>query len=345
MSLTQEQLRDLLQYALLAPSADNRHPVRFELDGSSILIYHARTNWAPAGYQWVLDLLSLGALTENLVIAASAFGARATASLFPDPGQPGLALRVDLTFEGAQADPLCPFIPLRHTNRRVRFYGPPLNTAERAQLDNAAGSQPDCTLHWLEAPGIRKRALNLMWRAETERFRNPVLHEELFAAIRFDVGWRESCEVGLPPGALGVELPLRGFFSQLRHWPVMRLVNRLGADHLLGWRSAYLPCRLAPHLGLLAVKKTDTASVFAAGRGFQRLWLVATSLGRVLQPMPASALYALQGAPEAGIPPELQHALRDGWTQLGMQTPLMLFRMGCARAQPVFPGRPPADIG
>ena len=184
-----------------------------------------------------------------------------------------------------------------------------------------------------------------MRRAETERFHNQQLHEELFSAIRFDVGWHRACEEGLPPGALGVEPPLRGLFALLRHWPVMRLANRIGAYHVLGLRSCYLPCRLAPNLGLLAVKKTDTASVFEAGRAFQRLWLTATLQGRVLQPMPASALYALDGSTEEGIPNRLQQALKAGWQAcLGGSIPLMLFRMGMAIPSSIKAGRPQPEV-
>ena len=110
---------------------------------------------------------------------------------------------------------------------------------------------------------------------------------------------------------------------------------------MLGWRACDLPCRLAPHLGLLAVKNTDSQSVFDAGRSFQRLWLAATSQGRVLQPMPASALYALDGAHAEGIPAELQHNLAEGWkANLNGVIPLMLFRMGVANLLSIVAGRP-----
>lgn len=181
-----------------------------------------------------------------------------------------------------------------------------------------------------------------MRRAETERFRNPLLHAELFSAIRFDVGWQQSCPEGLPPGSLGVEPPLRPFFALLRHWRVAKLANVVGTHQMLGFRSCYLPCRLAPHLGLLSVKNSDNQSLFDAGRSFQRLWLLATAHGRVLQPMPASALYARPGALAEGIPEALQQGLAAGWKELlGEATPLMLFRMGSAAQSAIVSGRPP----
>ena len=334
----------LVESAIQAPSADNKHPVHFELNGGSILIHHARTDWSEQGYKRVLDLLSLGALVENLALAASQLGLGIIPRLLPDSRQPGLILRIDLEPDAVTGDPLWQAIPLRHTNRQIWFRGPKLSISQRSQFDIAVSSRAECRLHWLDGPVVRHQSIALMRRAETERFRNKLLHEELFSAIRFDVGWHSTCEEGLPPGALAVEPPLRGLFAQFRHWPVMRLANRVGAHRLLGWRSCDIPCRLTPHLGLLAVKTPDTGSVLATGRAFQRLWLTAASRGLVLQPMPASALYALDGAVKEGIPATLNQTLKEGWqANFGDSVPLMLFRMGRAPASAITSGRPRAE--
>jgi hypothetical protein len=343
--LDQEQLGFILQSAIQAPSADNRHRVRFRVAKDVIRVSYTEAELPPhGGYKHVLALLSLGALSENLAIAASRFGIKVETALFPDPSQPDWVMQIHMQADRAEIDPLWQVIPLRHTNREVYFRGPKMTDPERGELEASVHATSPCQLVWLDEPARRSRALRLIRWAETERFRNRILHEELFSAIRFDVGWHTSCPEGLPPGALGVEPPLRRLFALLRHWPVMRLVNVLGAHHMLGWRSSDLPCRLAPHLGLLAVKNADSQSVFDAGRSFQRLWLTATSQGRVIQPMPASALYALEGTRLEGIPGPLQQRLLWGWSDLlaGRQ-PLMLFRMGCAAHSAITAGRQPLE--
>jgi hypothetical protein len=342
MNLSEEQ-RYLLESAIRAPSADNLHRIRFEslaADEIRIRLTGAPLAHQEGGYKRVLTLLSLGAVAENLSIAASRYGILTETKPFPDPSDPDLAVVATLKRGVGVADSLWTAIPERHTNRRVVYRGPKLSAEEQQQLELAAQAVPECNLIWLDDGPIRQRALSIMRRAETERFRNRVLHEELFSAIRFDAGWQASCQEGLPSGALGVEPPLRPFFALLRHWPVMRVANLLGAHYMLGWRACDLPCRLAPNLGLLAVRNTDTQSVFDAGRAFQRVWLTATQQGRVLQPMPASALYALEGAQEEGIPKDLQRSLAEAWRRLtpGLR-PLVLFRMGRARPTAVHTGR------
>ena len=341
MSVAQDAHRFILESAIRAPSADNRHHVRFKLDQNSIRVTSTEvTPLPPGGYKRALALMSLGALVENVTIAASRFGIQAHTELYPDPNQPDWVLQIDLQPAQADVDPLWQSIPLRHTNRRVFFHGPEMSSSEREQLDVAAQTFAACQLVWLDDPSSRNHALRLMRQAETERFRTRRLHDELFSAIRFEAGWREACPEGLPPGALGVEPLLRPVFALLRHWSVMRMANLLGAHYLLGWRACDLPCRLAPHLGLLAVKNTDNQSVIDAGRAFQRVWLAATSQGRVLQPMPASAIFALEGASGEGVPMNTRSALANGWrSSVGAAVPLMLFRMGFAKPLPVVAGR------
>lgn len=336
-----ESLRFILGSAIQAPSADNQHRIRFDLTENAIRVRYTNAELPPqGGYRRVLALLSLGAVSENLTIAASRLGVRAETVLFPDPAQPNWIMQVCLHPGQAEVDSLWQAIPLRHTNRRVHFRGPKMSDAERGELNTATQAYPSCQLIWLNDPPQRDQALRLMRRAETERFRTRQLHEELFSAIRFDEGWQTACPEGLPPGALGVESLLRPFFALLRHWPVMHVANLLGMHHLLGWRACDLPCRLAPHLGLLAVKNPDTQTVFDTGRAFQRLWLKVTKQGRVLQPMPASALFALEGARMEGIPANLQQDLAEGWkASLGGAIPLMLFRVGFAKESPITAGR------
>jgi nitroreductase len=337
-----EQLRFLLESGILAPSADNHHPLRFEVDEAGVNVWYSGGDLpAAGGYKRVLALLSLGAVSENITVAASRYGLRGEPVLFPTPDKPGLAFRAVWERSDAEDRLLWEEIPRRHTNRNIRYRGPGLSAEERARLERATETLPGCSLTWLDEPRARRQALALMRLAEGERFRNRTLHEELFSAIRFDVGWRHGCEQGLPPGALAIEPPLRPAFALLRHWPVMRVVNLIGGYRLLGWRAADLPCRFAPHLAAITVREVGDGSVFAAGRALQRLWLEATRLGMVLQPMAASALYALEGAKHEGIPDTLQNRLQQTWSALlPGRTPVMIFRMGRAKESPINAGRP-----
>lgn len=348
-SLTSEETRFILECGILAPSADNQHRLRFQIKDGTLSIWWSGDYALPSlgGYKRILALLSLGALSENLTVAANRFGVQTDLTLVADDAQPGLVARVHWRRDTSPAGTctLWETIHARHTNRHVFYRGPRLSAADRATLDHPVSARAGCHITWLDEPRARRQAIRLMRAAEAERFRNPLLHEELFSPIRFDVGWNRSCGDGLPPGALSIERPLRPLFALLRHWPIMKVVSMLGGHHVLGWRAAGLPAKFCPHLGVIAADMASDEAAVVAGSAFQRLWLGVARLGYSLQPMPASALYSLEGATAEGIPSALQQQLRNGWRTIlaCSQQPLMLFRIGRAPAPPVRTGRLPLE--
>ncbi len=338
---TPEQLRRILESAVQAPSADNRHQFLLEPNGDLLRVWCKKGEVAKvAGYKRTLVFLSLGAVAENILVSAAAHGIRGELTFFPSGAEPDLIFEVQWEEADGKSDSLADSIPARHTNRRLFFRGPGL-LEDALKALSAEASHYGCDLIWLDKPRTRRETLHLMRLAETERFRNRLLHEDLFNAIRFEVGWTATCEEGLPPGALEVEPILRGSFSLMRHWPVMQSLKVLGTHLLLGVRAAYFPSRWSPHLGLITARHSGNAGLLAAGQAFERVWLRLTARGMALQPMPAAALYALPGATEHGIPVRLQSSLAAGWERICPgHIPLMLFRTGFAPPPAVRASRP-----
>jgi nitroreductase len=336
-------LRDILQAAIRAPSADNHHRLQLEPTQEGVRLWSQAGRLASlTGYKRTLDLISLGAVIENIVLRASAHQLAATVTLFP-VGQPDLVADIQLRPASTPADPLHNAIPLRHTNRRF-FKGPLAEAAILQHIGEVTRQIPGCTLDWLDDAERRSRALKLIRLAEGERFRNPILHAELFEGVRFDIGWQQSCEEALPPGALEIEKPLRIFFKLMRHWSVMRTANLVGAYKQLAWRAGDLPCRFSPHLAVINAPSLSDQDQINAGRAFQRAWLAIAQHGLAMQPMPASVLYAQKAAVAQGIPGPLQARLSQGWAELQpSKTPLMVFRMGHAKPPSLVSGRQPLE--
>lgn len=193
-------------------------------------------------------------------------------------------------------------------------------------------------------------------RAEAERFAQPRLHRELFDAIRFDVGWQQGCDEGLPPGALEVEAPLRAPFALLRHERVRPVARALGLPALLGLRAAWWPCVTAPHLALIVAPpgaddaRALDAQAFHAGRSMQRVWLAAELAGVALQPMAALGALLRQDAGGGWVGAGTQRALRQQALRLLEAAALdtgsrlhLLLRLGRAPAPSVVASRPEVE--
>ena len=201
-------LVDIARAGILAPSADNRHVFQIEIGEASICLWPTNEfATTTERHRRVLGLLSLGAVVENMRLRAGELGFDAQAEWFPSHNAGAI---VQLTLRPVPvhlADELAAAIPNRHTNRRM-YHGPRLSAGETALLNASVGLVEGVQIIWLKGEA-RRRALGLIWQAESERFLRRRLHDELFSSIRFDLSWDEGAEFSLPPGALEIEASMR----------------------------------------------------------------------------------------------------------------------------------------
>ncbi|SOJ53886.1 hypothetical protein MSIMFB_01384 [Mycobacterium simulans] len=338
--LDSSEFVSLVEAAMLAPSADNRQTFQLEHSGSVVRVWGDETYVSGPKQRRILGLVSIGAAAENMRLRAACLGFNMEVRWFPSRDSAGLLAEIDFhRVPSTTADPLEAAIAQRHTNRRMMFHGPALAQSELHALSAEVNGIDGVELHWLDSPERRAQILRMVRIAETDRFRCRELHDELFSAVRFDVGWKTTSDDGLPPGSLEIERWMRPMFRSLRHWNVMRLLQRVGMHHALGLRAGYLPCRLAPHVGALTTSLDTEAGPIAAGAAFERIWLRTTLLGMALQPLAGSALLALPDC--EWVSPNVRSELADGWKGLAPgRLPMMLFRIGHARAPSVRTARP-----
>jgi hypothetical protein len=341
--LTAERLAELAAAANAAPSADNRHVFRLAVEGETLCMLDAPALHEPPAHRRLLGLISVGAAVENLMLR----GARLGLALQPHvaaaaPGSPLVRFKVSAMPPSVLTDELEAEIERRHSNRQLRYLGPALLPEQREALRARCASVPGASVVWIDEPAKRRGALALLRRAEAERFRSRELHRELYQAIRFDVGWHSSSDLGLPPGALGLPPPERLGFGLLRHWQLQRLGNLVGLHRLLGLRAADLPCRWAPHLLAVTTAGGGEQDAVRAGQALQRAWLGATAYGLAGQVFAAAGLYAREQAVD--VPPGLRLKLRSGWGAICPgRTVWLVLRLGRAAVAPVRTGRPAAE--
>jgi hypothetical protein len=342
-----QTLRRILEAGIRAPSAENRHFLRFEpvLDGMRIVSTDTPT-WEQQPHRRMLALVSLGAVVENMSLVSTACGHALAVRWFPDPARPEWMAELRWSAQAGRAEPLADAIADRHTNRRF-YRREAVDAATLKELSAATAAVPGAGLLWVDDPARRGWALKALRLAETERFRRQSLHHELFSAVRFELGWRQSASEGLPPGALEVEPPMRLLFAGLRRWPLMNALTHVGLHRTLGLRAADLPCRLAPHLGLiLCDAPREPMRALGAGRALQRVWLAATRHGLAFQPMAAATVLARQRPGGGWVAP----AVRDELLRLlqhvtagRSDAAFMFFRLGHAKPPTVVTERLPLD--
>lgn len=338
----------VLQAGLLAPSAENKHYLTFRIvDAETIEMFSTDTStWEAQRHRRLLATVAYGAVVENMSLKAGQLGQELEVEWLPASASPELMARVRLRSTLAEADPLAPWMAKRHTNRRF-FERKPAGAASLRRLSIAAEGVEGARLVWMDSTALRRTALQAIRLAETERFKRKHLHAEMFTSIRFESGWKATLDEWLPPSTLEVEAPMRGGFATLRHWPLMRLAGLTGAHHGLGFRSGYLPAAMAPHIGAVAVARSDDGrEAFAAGRALQRVWIAAAAEGLAFQVYAAPVALAHQVPGEGWVSPRTHRQLNE-WLAALMPSPdvqpFMFFRLGTAKAPTQVTGRKPLE--
>lgn len=275
--------------------------------------------------------ISAGAMAENIRCLAAYHGVGLACSW--STGDVRARLHPG---SGEIADGLAHAIPARCTNRRP-YATAPLSLPIREQLLEAGHGIPDIRTTIL-AGSAKDLFAEAAAVAEGARLRSRQLHGEMYAGIRFDVGWNASTTVGIPPGSLEVERMARAGFTAMRSWWICRTIAAMGGAAGFGWRSGrFLVDRSAAVILLDCPLAPDQAAPLI-GLAMQRVWLQATSLGLAVQPMPAAALFVLPWW--QGVPPAARTRLGGLWQRiLPGRTPLMALRVGYAPAPTIRAGR------
>ncbi|MDA8383387.1 MAG: hypothetical protein M0037_10060, partial [Betaproteobacteria bacterium] len=259
-------------------SADNSQPWRVVWDGEHLRLTVDDVRAQGLGKDHPALFLALGAVIENIVQAAQAAGLPPESVRISDGrGAQREFLRVGVSPDHLPG-PRLPALLDRHTNRGD-FSKAPLPASVRARL--AAMREPPARALILEDRAVIGRLAQLIERASEARFRNQELHRWFAESLRYgheaDKGDGLAVDtLHLPPGGA---LLLRWTAD----WKHMAALNRLGAYKLFGWLEAAKVRRCGAILAILGSTRSQ-ASMIAAGRLMERMWLQLNADGVAVHP-------------------------------------------------------------
>jgi nitroreductase len=264
-----EQLKFLLQYAVLAPSGHNTQPWLFKIENESVELYADRTRSLP-----VVDpqdralIISCGAALFNLRVAMWHFGYTDITKVFPDQGNPDFLARVqfgDRYYATAEDNALFDAISKRHTHRQA-FSAQPLPHDLLEKLQVAAIAE-QAWLELIQTQETRSAIANLVAEGDRRQMADPHFRRELATWIHSN---RSQCPDGMPGYAHG----FGDWMSYAGAWVIQHFD--------LGNTQAKKDEQLAVQPPLLAVlgTKFDTPEDWlAAGQALTRVLLCARADG------------------------------------------------------------------
>lgn len=298
-----EQLRFLVQYAVLAPSGHNTQPWRFRINHDTVLIYADRTRALPVVDPHDRELtISCGAALHHLALAAAHFGLAAAVEPFPVAGEPDLLARLRVTGRQAPDDEtrrLFAAIPQRRTNRR-RFEDRPLPPALFEGCQAAAGAF-GVWFQLVEGEETRLKAVGLIMAGDRAQAADPAFRREL-------AEWMHPSRSR--DGLVGYALDM----PALEAYVAPLLVRTFDWGERRAARDEQLVSG-SPALAVLGSREDTPAAWLQTGRALAQLLLLATAEG-------VAVSYFNQPIEAPELRPQLAALIgAEGYPQL-------LFRMG-----------------
>jgi Nitroreductase family len=272
--MEREIIKKIIEAGNLAPSGSNSQPWRFIVKKDLIRIValperdHQILNFRKRG-----TYVAIGALIENMGIAARKFDCEPSFELFPE-GLDGLDMVLRPGAIPRAMDELYPAIAERHTNRRS-YETRGLTEHEKNYLMGEVDMFTDCQLAIAEGDAMHPIAENLALDIKIN-LRHRLLHELFFKEIL----WKEEHQKtrgGLYIKTLEVAPPKSTVFKMIGNWKAAKIFERIrGIDMIYAENTKTITSSAL--LGAIAVKDDDRAFV-EAGKLMENIWLRAVTLG------------------------------------------------------------------
>jgi nitroreductase len=314
-AVTEEQIKSLLSYAILAPSSHNTQPWRFKITDGAVSMFADRMRALPANDPDDRELIiSCGCALMNLRVAAAHGGFGVTFDVTPDYGDDDLLAVISFRQEEALSNDnagLFESIKGRRTYRK-RFMSRQVASAIIDSL-SAAASEEDCCLEVIESEECRQKAAELVSEGDSIQWSN--------------LRWRRELAAWMHPRRRGEGLAVPGILAPIAKFVVRTfdMGNRVGAkDKQHADKS--------PVLAVIGSSGDNVVDWIAAGQALEKILLAAQSQG-------LQASYLNQPIQVASLRPRLQSLLN----QKGF--PQILLRLGYPEEViDVAPRRPLDDV-
>lgn len=315
-----EQLRHMVGYAVLAPSAHNTQPWRFRVTPAGIELHADRARGLPVSDPDGRELvISCGAALFFLRVAIRRFGHMDRVHLLPDPSRPDL---LALVARGDQVRATREVLTLFRAIRERRTHRPAFEARELSPPDLAALREAaEDEGGWMRplADPLRTEVAGLVEAADRLQYADGAFRRELASWIRPTA---HGVDDGIPAHALGIPDLLAPLGPAL--------MGRLNLGGMRGG-SDRRAAETAPLLAVLGTEGDRRNDWLNAGQALARVLLAGQARG-------LSAAFLNQPVQV----PELRARLREmtgreGWPQL-------ILRMGYGQDLRPTPRRAVDDV-
>lgn len=348
-------IKNILEYAVNAPSGNNSQPWKFKVKQNKIYIYNVSDgDITPYNFDQKGSYIAHGALIENISIIALKYGYQIKTEIFPDKNHLDNVAIVTLEKSIPKEEPLFEHILNRATNRRI-YKKTQLKSEHKDEIlktekEVIGGGE----IILIEDYDKIKKLAQALGLHERLIFENKMIHDIVFSKILWSEKENFEKRTGLYmktkfPDMPSFLLPLMKLFG---NWQFISIINKIGFPKKIHKQSAN-SCISSSALCAILVDNDINENFLMGGRLFQRIWLKATKLGLSIQPItgiPYLARRILLAGNSDGFPPEQIQLIKqssdviDNIFNKNKKTIIMIFRIGYDAKKPVKTLKKPPEI-
>jgi nitroreductase len=341
--LSVDDIRTLVSYATLAPSAGNVQPWRFISKGNTIRCELDESRaWVFLDFERSATYVAFGAAVENMALAAAAMGIDADIRPFPDASDPRVICDVVLTpgrgeEDGPAPDSLASQMARRATNRK---YASRVPLPEDAVTDmKGAAEEAGARFLLVTKDEELTEIASLIGAADRVMYLSKRLHHELTHELRWTQKEVEATRDGVDVATMELSPPDLAGLRLAMSWPGMELLGKVGGGRAMEDASRKA-IDASSAVGVVVGEGTSPEAYFKAGRALERVWLTAAAHDLAMHPLSGMVyLFARvergggEGLSEGEV--ETLKGLRERYLKLfdvapGKEAEVLLFRLGVA---------------
>lgn len=338
MALSKEQILEIINVAVHAPSGENAQPWKFEL-GDNVLniwntpesdtsIYNNKQRGAHVAH---------GALIENISIIAKHHLHDIQVKNFPDTTEPDLIFQISFLeslLSDSENEELYRSISIRVTNRK-QYYEEKLSADLKTALINIKKSF-GINFYFTEDAHLKSIVSTAASINEKLLFEIPEMNKFFFSHIRWSDAEEKIDPRGFYVKTLELEPPQLGVMKLLRNKIIFTILSKFGIGKIIARDNArrYMS---ASCVCVITSPDTSPAMLINVGRFLQHIWLTVTKMKCSLQPM--SGLFFLYHALDDNnnviFSPSKKNEISNAYEtiKLSMKIPknekmIMMFRIG-----------------
>ncbi len=280
-----QQIKNIVEFARLAPSGDNVQPFTFEWNGQELFVRDEPSrSRAIMNVANVASHMALGMCLVNIEIGANREGW----AVRWEVGETGETARIVFAPGPMRSSALVEAVAARTVDRRP-YRSAPVSRRYARELAQAAENPWGIRFRLLNDSARVGRMAHINGGFESFLFEHRATHSFFYRWLRrTDEDARRDGD-GLPVSTLGVNSAEALGLRFLAAWGLARLFRLCGITRLASIRARRVYGQSAAY-GVLTVPNLDPLSFVRVGWLWQRVWLKMTLDGWVLQPVMGNSL-------------------------------------------------------